>query len=101
MRRVREGQCPVRRPVFLRLNGVAHGRFEVSKNIPVEFKVGLFSEPKTYPAWVRYSCDIPDGVPERGETVGVKELKLSRLWLIIRGLRQTNVVLGRCSAWSE
>ena len=71
IRRVREGQCPVRRPVFLRLNGVAHGRFEVSKNIPDEFKVGLFSEPKTYPAWVRYSCDIPDGVPERGETVGL------------------------------
>lgn len=71
MRRIREGQCPVRRPVFLRLNGVAHGRFEVLENIPDEFKVGLFQKHKVYAAWVRYSCDIPDGLPERGETVGM------------------------------
>lgn len=71
MRRIRAGQCPVRRPVFLRLNGVAHGRFEVVEDLPDELKVGLFAQAKTYPAWVRYSCDIPDGAPERGETVGL------------------------------
>lgn len=70
-RRIRQGQCPVRRPVFLRLNGVAHGRFEVLDNIPQALRVGLFAKAGTYPAWVRYSCDVPDEVPDFEATVGV------------------------------
>lgn len=69
--RIRAGQCPVRRPVFLRLNGVAHGRFEVRDDIPEELRVGLFSSAGSYPAWVRFSCDIPDGTPDFKATVGL------------------------------
>lgn len=69
--RIRAGQCPVRRPVFLRLNGVARGQFEVMPNIPQLLRVGLFSRPESFPAWVRFSCDIPDGVPDFKATVGM------------------------------
>lgn len=71
MRRIREGQCPVRRPVFLRLNGVAHGRFEVLEGLPQALRVGLFAKPGSYPAWVRYSCDVPDDQPDFKATVGL------------------------------
>lgn len=71
MARIRSGQCPVRRPVFLRLQGVAHGRFEVVQDLPEDLRVGLFSKPGRYPAWVRFSCDIPDGKPDFKETLGL------------------------------
>lgn len=69
--RIRAGQCPVRRPVFLRLNGVAHGRFDVLPDLPAPLRVGLFARAQSYPAWVRYSCDIPDGRPDFKATVGL------------------------------
>ncbi|GAB7530723.1 hypothetical protein PS3A_31340 [Pseudomonas sp. 3A(2025)] len=69
--RIRKGQCPVRRPVFLNLNGVAHGRFDVLDSLPESLQVGLFAKPGTYPAWVRYSCDIRDDQPVFRETVGL------------------------------
>jgi len=69
--RIQAGQCPVRRPVFLRLNGVAHGRFEVLADIPESLHIGLFAEAGSYPVWVRYSCDIPDGRPDFKATVGL------------------------------
>lgn len=69
--RIRQGQCPVRRPVFLNLNGVACGRFEVLGNLPESLQVGLFAQAGSYPAWVRYSCDIRDDQPVFQETVGL------------------------------
>ncbi|SQF99467.1 catalase [Paucimonas lemoignei] len=69
--RIRAGQCPVRRPVFLRHYGTAHGHFEVLQDLPPELCVGLFAKPCSYPAWVRYSCDIPDDKPDFMETVGI------------------------------
>ena len=69
--RIKAGQCPAKRPVFLRLHGVAHGRFEVVPDLPEDLRVGLFGQRMAYPAWVRYSSDIPDGVPDLKSTVGI------------------------------
>ncbi|WP_293020084.1 hypothetical protein [Moorena sp. SIO3I8] len=72
MGRIETGQCPARRPVFLRLHGVAHGRLEVVSELAAHLQVGLFSEPgKCYPVWVRYASDIPDGTPDLDSTVGI------------------------------
>ena len=40
--RIKRGQSPARRPVFLRLHGVAHGRFEVVPDLPEDLRVGIF-----------------------------------------------------------
>ncbi len=71
MGRIEQGQCPARRPVFLRLHGVAHGRLEIIPNLPEHLRVGLFSQATSYPVWVRYASDIPDGIPDLKSTVGI------------------------------
>ncbi|MBP0018990.1 MAG: LodA/GoxA family CTQ-dependent oxidase [Cyanobacteria bacterium SBLK] len=72
MGRIEDGQCPARRPVFLRLHGVARGRLEVVSDLPENLRVGLFGEPgKSYPVWVRYASDIPDGYLDKKTTVGI------------------------------
>ncbi|WP_347906006.1 LodA/GoxA family CTQ-dependent oxidase [Pseudomonas purpurea] len=69
--RIEKGQCPAKRPVFLRLHGVAAGRLEVVPGLPEAYRVGIFSGPASYPAWVRFSSDIPDGYPDLKTTVGL------------------------------
>ncbi len=69
--RIKKGQCPARRPVFLRLHGVVHARFEIVPNLPEALRVGIFAERSSYQAWVRFSSDIPDGVPDLKSTVGI------------------------------
>ncbi|MDJ0674648.1 MAG: hypothetical protein QNJ36_04480, partial [Calothrix sp. MO_167.B42] len=72
MGRIEAGQDPARRPVFLRLHGVAHGRLEIVPELREDLQVGLFSKPgKSYPVWVRYSSDIPDGYLDHKTTVGI------------------------------
>ncbi|NES90767.1 MAG: hypothetical protein F6K13_16835 [Okeania sp. SIO2B9] len=72
MGRIEDGQDPARRPVFLRLHGVAHGRLEIVPDLPKNLMVGLFSKPgKSYPVWVRYSSDIRDGYLDHKTTVGI------------------------------
>ena len=72
MGRIEDGQDPARRPVFLRLHGVAHGRLEIVPDLDENLRVGLFSNPGTsYPVWVRYSSDIRDGLPDYKSTVGI------------------------------
>jgi catalase len=36
-------------------HGLVWGEFNVEKTIPQSLKVGIFSQPKTYPTWVRFS----------------------------------------------
>ncbi|MFJ4347531.1 hypothetical protein [Pseudomonas sp. NPDC089401] len=69
--RIAAGQCPARRPVFLRLHGVAHATLEVLPTPAGIAPLGLFARPAHYPAWVRFSSDIPDGKPDLNSTVGI------------------------------
>jgi len=69
--RIDKGQCPAKRPVFLRLHGVAHGRLEVVPHLPEELRVGLFQPGACHPVWVRFSSDIPDNAPVLKSTVGI------------------------------
>ncbi|MEO1085300.1 MAG: catalase, partial [Acidobacteriota bacterium] len=65
------GRDPATRPVFLRLHGVAHGRFEVVKDLPAALRVGVFGARSSYPAWVRFSSDVQPGSPDLRGTCGV------------------------------
>ncbi len=69
--RIQRGQCPARRPVFLRLHGVAYARLEVVPTLEESMRVGIFGQKPAYDAWVRFSSDIPDGVPDLKSTVGM------------------------------
>ena len=41
-------------------HGVVRATFTVRDDLPAQYRHGLFSEPKTYPAWVRFSGPGPD-----------------------------------------
>ena len=38
-----------------KMHGCVNARFQVEADLPPELRVGLFAEPKTYDAWVRFS----------------------------------------------
>ena len=40
-RRIKLGQNPAQRPVFPKPHGVAHGRFEVLRDLPGNLKIGV------------------------------------------------------------
>ena len=64
------GQTPVRRAVFLKEHGVAHATFEVDDNLPDELRVGVLRH-DSFPAWVRFSSEVPPGYPDAASTLGV------------------------------
>ena len=65
------GRDPATRPVFLRLHGVAHGRFVVPASLPSDLRVGVFAPGTEYAVWVRFSSDVQPGQPDRKGTVGI------------------------------
>ena len=69
-RRIRQGQTPARRPVFLKPHGVAHGRFEMRRDLPKDLKVGVFAL-DSLPAWVRFSSDAQPTDPDLKTTCGI------------------------------
>ncbi|WP_375414198.1 LodA/GoxA family CTQ-dependent oxidase [uncultured Bradyrhizobium sp.] len=68
--RIRQGQCPALRPVFLKPHGVVHGTFRIRPDLPADLKVGLFAGSE-YPAWVRFSSDTLPTISDFKTTVGV------------------------------
>lgn len=69
-RRIKQGQSPARRPVFLKLHGVANGRFEIQADLPADLKVGVFAQ-KSLPVWVRFSSDTLPSNPDLKTTCGI------------------------------
>lgn len=69
--RIRKGQCPARRAVFLKPHGVAHGRFEIVPNLDPALKVGVFGLGPVLPAWVRFASDTTPTTPDLKTTLGI------------------------------
>lgn len=65
------GRDPATRPVFLRLHGVAHGRFVIEPDLPKALRVGVFAQAPEYPVWVRFSSDVQPGRPDVKGTMGI------------------------------
>ncbi|GGI53466.1 catalase family protein [Oxalicibacterium solurbis] len=45
----------MRRDAHPKMHGVVKAEFTVEPNLPPELQIGLFAEPKTYRAWIRFS----------------------------------------------
>ena len=69
--RIARGQCPVRRPVFLKAHGVARAEFTVRSDLPEDLRVGLFAQARSFEAWLRISSDTVPARPDRQTTVGI------------------------------
>ncbi len=70
---VLNGQCPARRPVFLRTHGILEGEIHILENTDIDdsYKKGIFAKPAKHPVYVRYSSDLADGRPDWKSTIGV------------------------------
>ena len=47
-KRVEEGQCPARRPVFLRTHGIISGTVKIFEDLPQKYKQGIFEKGGTH-----------------------------------------------------
>lgn len=70
-KRVAQGQCPARRPVFLRTHGIIRGFMIIREDLPDEYRQGIFSHAGEHPVYVRYSSDLADGRPDWESTIGI------------------------------
>lgn len=68
--RIEKGQTPAERAVFRKQHGVAYGNFIINKDIPDEFKVGIFAG-ETYECAVRFSSDTSPSAKDLHTTMGV------------------------------
>lgn len=68
--RIATGQCPVKRPVFLKPHGCVHGMFQVNPHLPESLRVGLFAQDRL-PAWIRFSSDTLPFNNDAKTTVGM------------------------------
>jgi len=68
--RIRKGQCPARRPVFLKPHGVVRATFRLRPDLPANLRVGLFACSE-YKAWVRFSSDTLPTISDYKTTIGI------------------------------
>jgi hypothetical protein len=52
------------RQIHPKMNGCVKAEFIIEPNLPAELKVGLFKEPKSFPAWVRLSNGRTKPLPD-------------------------------------
>lgn len=56
--------------------GVVRAEFEVRNDVPARFRKGMFAEPATYPAWIRFSGPGPLSPPDIADagilSIGIK-----------------------------
>ena len=57
-------------------HGVVRGNFIVRKDLPAEFRKGVFAEPRTFPAWIRFGGPGPAAPPDIDDvgvlSIGIK-----------------------------
>jgi hypothetical protein len=57
-------------------HGVVRGNFIVRRDLPIEFRHGVFSEPHTFPAWIRFGGPGPATPPDIDDvgvlSIGIK-----------------------------
>lgn len=71
-RRVKAGQCPVRRPVFLKTHGSIKSEITFDENIPEVLRQGIFSHVgKTFETYLHYTSDTQIASPDLKSTIGL------------------------------
>lgn len=69
--RIKAGQCPVRRAVFLKPHGIVKAVFEVLPGLPPPFNTGIFKHPGRYDTWIRFASDTVPGNSDLKTTTGI------------------------------
>ncbi len=69
--RIKAGQCPARRAVFLKPHGIVKARFDVLPDLPAPFNTGIFAGGKSYDAWIRFASDTVPGNSDVKTTTGI------------------------------
>jgi len=69
--RIKLGQYPAKRPVFLKPHGVTTGKFEILPNLATEYKVGIFNLQDSFSTVVRFSSDTTPISPDYKTTLGI------------------------------
>jgi hypothetical protein len=59
-----EGGAKQLRQIHPKMNGCVKAEFTVLPNLPEELRIGLFKEPKSYYAWIRFSNGQTHPVPD-------------------------------------
>ena len=80
LRQQHERSGRYQRDVHVKAHCCARGQLQVPENLPPELAQGLFSQPQTYPAFVRFSNSAPwaqsDAVPDgRGMAIQVENVE--------------------------
>ncbi|XXY75356.1 LodA/GoxA family CTQ-dependent oxidase [Sorangium sp. So ce295] len=70
MGRIKAGQCPALRPVFLKPHGVVRATFRIKQDLPETYRVGLFAG-REYKAWLRFSSDALPTDNDYKTTLGI------------------------------
>lgn len=68
----RDRQGVLRRGVHVKMHGLMRAEFTVPPGLPPELQAGLFAQPATYKAWVRFSSSSNEVKPDRkGDILGM------------------------------
>ncbi|WP_299158629.1 LodA/GoxA family CTQ-dependent oxidase [uncultured Tenacibaculum sp.] len=68
--RIEKGQKPAERAVFRKQHGIVYGNFIINKDIPKEYKIGIFAG-DSYECAVRFSSDTSPTSPDLHSTLGL------------------------------
>ncbi|MGH9907035.1 MAG: catalase family protein [Pyrinomonadaceae bacterium] len=66
----------MRRDAHPKMHGVVKAEFIIEPNLPPELQVGIFKEPKTYQAWIRFSNQDGSINPDNGGDIRGMAIKL-------------------------
>src|SRR5690606_31902115 len=68
--RIRRGQRPALRTVFLKQHGVAYGWLRPRPDLPAADRIGTFADGDR-PCWIRFSSDTQPSSPDLHSTLGI------------------------------
>ncbi|GAA0765075.1 catalase family protein [Ideonella azotifigens] len=67
---------PMRRDAHPKMHGLVKAEFIVEPGLPPELRVGVFAEPRSYPAWIRFSNQDGSLNPDKGRDIRGMAIKL-------------------------
>lgn len=74
---VRENPAGImRRDAHPKMHGVVKAEFTVEPGLPSELRIGVFAQPRTYQAWIRFSNQSPSRGPDSERDIRGMAIKL-------------------------
>jgi hypothetical protein len=81
-------------------HGLVRGEVTIRNDLPTDLRQGIFSEPRSYPAWIRFSGPGPDSPPDI-EDVGFLSMSVKLMGVpgpkLLDDEKETQDLLGVCT----